>query len=129
MDLIKDVSGVNKVCPVYRFAAIFESKWSLVILRDLFMKGPLRFRDFKINTPTLTDRALNQTLKRLQVLKLITRKVQDTSPPSVVYELSHYGQGLHPVIMSMVEWSKSQGQKWWKEIRTEYGSTGKKEAS
>ena len=117
MTLLKNAKGVNDKCPVYKFATICESKWSLVILRDLFMNGPMRFKDFKANTPDLTDRALTETLKKLQALKLIHRKVLDTSPPGVIYELSHYGHGLKPVIGGLVDWGKEIGNKWWKDVK------------
>ncbi len=115
----KSGTGFNAKCAVYHFAAISESKWSLIILRDLFMNGPMRFKDFKTNTPELTDRALTQTLKKLQSLKLINRKVADTSPPSVTYELSYYGHGLKPVISTLLDWGKDVGNKWWKELKRE----------
>lgn len=117
MNLVKRAESINKICPVYRCAAIFESKWSLVILRDLFMNGPMRFKDFKTNTPSLTDRALNQTLNRLQELKLIVHSAQNTKPPILCYQLSDYGTSLNSVITSMVEWGSNAGKEWWREIR------------
>jgi DNA-binding HxlR family transcriptional regulator len=118
MNLVKKAENINKVCPIYRCAAIFESKWALVILRDLFMNGPMRFKDFKTNTPNLTDRALNQTLNRLQELKLVAHLAKDdTSPPILRYQLSDYGLSLNPIIIAMIGWGSGMGKTWWKEIR------------
>lgn len=117
MNLVKRAENINKICPVYRCAAIFESKWSLVILRDLFMNGPMRFKDFKTNTPSLTDRALNQTLNRLQELKLIVHSAKNTKLSILCYQLSDYGTSLSSVIVSMIEWGSNTGKEWWREIR------------
>lgn len=116
----KKPAGDIRTCPIAKFAAIFESKWAIIILRDLFWHGDQRFKDFKSHTPTITDRALTQSLKHLQGLKLIERVVQDTSPPSVVYRLTPCCRDMQPVFKSMVEWGNSKGKKWWNEIQGKF---------
>ena len=41
----------QKDCPVARALDVVGEKWSLLILRDLFRKGPLRFQQFEAGLP------------------------------------------------------------------------------
>jgi DNA-binding HxlR family transcriptional regulator len=116
MSMIHKASVFNARCPVYRLATILESKWALIIIRDLLYGSARRFKDFKKSTPQLTDRALQQTLVRLQEMKIVKRVVKDTSPPQVIYTLTHHGKSLRPIYNEMVKWGKTRGKKWWQEI-------------
>lgn len=105
-------------CPIYRFAAIFESKWAIIVLRDLLLRGEQRFSELRRNNPKITDRALTQTLKHLQELRLVERLVLDTTPPGVSYKLSPLCKDMGPVFQAMMDWGKAQGQKWWSALQT-----------
>jgi DNA-binding HxlR family transcriptional regulator len=104
-------------CPIYRFCAIFESKWAIIVLRDLLLNGEQRFSELRRKNPKITDRALTQTLKHLQDLKLVDRIVLDTAPPGVSYKLSPLCKDMGPVFQSMMDWGKTQGQKWWSALQ------------
>lgn len=114
--LVKDATGGNANCPVYKFSVIFENKWSIVILRDLFEHEARRFSDFRKSTPYMTDRALNQCLVRLQELKLVEKENLGSSKHFTNYKLSEYGKSLRPVFNSMFSWGEKDGNKWWGEI-------------
>ena len=114
--LIKDASGKNADCPVYKFSVIFESKWSIVIIRDLMENESCRFSDFRKRTPYMTDRALNQCLLRLQELKLIEKQNVGQSKHFSRYTLSKYGESLKPVFKAMLSWGEHSGNKWWNDI-------------
>ena len=115
--MVEDASDEDACCAIYKCACMFESKWSLIILRDLSEESPRRFKDFKTRNPKITDRALNQTLKRLQSLKLVDRQVEDTSPTKVTYSLTKFGKKLQPVLESMMSWGSKHGNEWWKQIK------------
>lgn len=114
--LIKDASGKNADCPVYKFSVIFENKWSVVIIRDLIEHNTCRFSDFRKRTPYMTDRALNQCLVRLQELKLVDKQSLGASKHFSQYRLSKFGETLKPVFKAMLSWGEGSGDKWWHEI-------------
>lgn len=114
--LIKDASGKNADCPVYKFSVIFENKWAVVVIRDLIENEVCRFSDFRKRTPYMTDRALNQCLLRLLELKLIEKQSLGSLKHFSQYRLSKFGETLKPVFKAMINWGELSGEKWWEEI-------------
>jgi len=54
--------------------------------------------------PKITPRMLSKELRELELNQLVSRKVYDTKPVTVEYELSDYGRSLDKVLDAMKEW-------------------------
>ena len=75
-------------------------KWNVDILYQLHLHSSITFNELRRHLNNLSSRTLSDCLKQLQENKLITRKLQNTRPPSVLYSLSEEGKGF--VELSMV---------------------------
>lgn len=69
-------------------------KWNVEILYELEIHDGLTFNDIIRHMEKISSRTLSDCLKKLQEIGLITRTVQDSRPPSVLYELSNKGKGF-----------------------------------
>jgi DNA-binding HxlR family transcriptional regulator len=49
---------------------------------------------------------LSKELKELEMNKLIKRKVLDTQPVTVLYNLTEYGRTLQTIINELADWGK-----------------------
>ena len=76
----------------------------LWVLRD----GFLRYGELNRAVVGITPKMLTQTLKELEVDKLITRKVYLEVPPRVEYTLTTTGKELIPFIKQMRIWGEKQ---------------------
>ncbi len=76
----------------------------LWVLRD----GFLRYGELNRAVVGITPKMLTQTLKELEVDKLITRKVYLEVPPKVEYSLTETGKELIPFISQMRSWGEKQ---------------------
>jgi DNA-binding HxlR family transcriptional regulator len=65
--------------------------------------GPRRFGELRHDIPRISARVLSARLRELQGHGVITRRVLDTSPPSVEYALTELGRELIPAINAIVE--------------------------
>ena len=92
----------NQACSLARTVAIIGDRWTLLILRDCFLRVR-RFDDFQarlgIGRPILADR-LGKLVKNGVLEKV---KYQE-SPTRYEYRLTQRGLDLHPVILSIVHW-------------------------
>ena len=52
-------------CPVARALDVIGEKWSLLVLRDLFRKGPLRFQQLEEGLDGVAPNTLSARLKTL----------------------------------------------------------------
>ncbi|MFX0155005.1 MAG: winged helix-turn-helix transcriptional regulator [Candidatus Hodarchaeota archaeon] len=87
----------RKIDEIRFFLNIFKfvtKKWNVEILYELEIHNGLIFNDITRHLEKISSRTLSDCLKQLLELELITRTVQDTHPPSVLYNLSHKGKGF-----------------------------------
>lgn len=89
-------------CSVARSTAVIGDRWTLMILRDLFL-GVRRFEDFErrlgISRSLIADR-----LKLLVDEGVLRREAYQDRPLRYEYRLTDKGLELHPVIMAIVHW-------------------------
>jgi DNA-binding HxlR family transcriptional regulator len=82
---------------------VLSGKWKLPILGSILYEKR-RFTEIQRNIPKITPRMLSKELKDLELNGVITRKVYDTTPVSVEYELTPSGQSIVGVLDKMLEW-------------------------
>jgi DNA-binding HxlR family transcriptional regulator len=89
-------------CSVARTLAIIGDRWTLLILRECFLRIR-RFDDFQkrleIGRPILTDR-----LQKLTAASVLTKMAYSQRPVRYEYRLTEKGLDLYPVIMAIVHW-------------------------
>src|SRR3989304_2234679 len=75
-------------CPIKGIIDIIGKKWSLLVINALRNQGKLRFNDLMKQLGGISPKTLSDTLKELQVEKLIQRESFAEIPPRVEYALS-----------------------------------------
>jgi len=97
-------------CPIRQVVSRFGDKWSLLVLYTLYDKGkgnPLRYSDIKDEMLDCSPKMLSATLKNLEKIDLVSRKVFAEVPPRVEYSLTERGQSLMPSIISLMTWARN----------------------
>ena len=86
---------------------LLSGKWKTEIIGALYYRGKMRFMDLKRQLVNIAPKVLSKELKDLEMNHLITRKVLDTMPITVEYELTDQGKSLNTVIDAMAKWGIS----------------------
>ncbi|MEB3213911.1 MAG: helix-turn-helix domain-containing protein [Leptolyngbyaceae bacterium] len=94
-------------CPIQFVLDILDSKWSILILRELFA-GDRRTNDFIAALPGISTKTLTQRLRELEKYQLVHRQVYAEVPPRVVYSLTAKGRELQPVMAALHQ----VGERW-----------------
>jgi DNA-binding HxlR family transcriptional regulator len=94
---------VKALLPVKDALDILSGKWKLQIILSLTF-GKKRFKQIQREIPGLTPKMLSKELKELEINELASRRVYDTLPVSVEYELTPYGRTLKPLIGELHKW-------------------------
>lgn len=79
-------------------------KWSVLILAAL-CKQPLRFNEIKRTLDGITQKALTQSLRRLERSGILLRRVIPTSQVAVEYSISPLGRTLEEPFRALYEWT------------------------
>jgi DNA-binding HxlR family transcriptional regulator len=95
----------QKNCPVARTLDVIGERWTLLILRDLFLKGPRRFQDLQ-DSLEVAPNTLSSRLKDLEDSDLIVRRIYSDHPPRLEYQLSAKGRTLSPVLKALKRWGE-----------------------
>ena len=83
---------------------ILTGKWKIHILGTLLYGGKMRFMDLQREIEGIGSKMLSKELQDLEINQLLTRKVLNTKPITVEYELTEFGKTLEPVIDSIAQW-------------------------
>lgn len=97
------IGPYNQNCPVARTLDLVGDRWTLLIIRDLFL-GKTRFSQFRESTPAPPPKLLSERLQRLERHGLIERVVYSQRPLRAGYRLTSKGQALRGVVREMVVW-------------------------
>ncbi len=99
----------QKECPVAVALDVIGEKWSLLILRDLFRKGPLRFQALEEGLPGVAPNTLSARLKTLEAKGVIATRLYESHPPRYEYLLTDKGKALGPVLKALYNWGERYG--------------------
>lgn len=80
--------------------ALLAGAWTPYIIWYL-REHPRRFGDLKRDIGAISAKVLAVRLKELERLKVLSRSVKPTSPPSVEYALTPLGKRLKPIVTAM----------------------------
>ena len=86
--------------PLEDITKFISNKWTLHILRDLFL-GKSHFNEFKVNRPSLDNKALSRCLKTMQENGLIY-KVDDDDSKNTEYFLTEKGRSFNKVFYELL---------------------------
>ena len=89
-------------CSVARTIAVIGDRWTLLLLRDCFMRVR-RFEDFQARLG-VTRHLLADRLKKLVRHGVLRRVPYQARPKRHEYILTQKGLDLYPIIMAIVHW-------------------------
>lgn len=95
-------------CPIERGMRILGGKWKGSILWHL-KDGPVRFNDLTRQLGGASKKMVNQRLKEMEDLGLITRTVLATKPIAVNYEITDFGQTALGFLETLKDWAEEHG--------------------
>lgn len=90
-------------CPVARTLDVIGDRWTLLIIRDMFM-GKTRFNQFMESSSGLPPKVLSSRLKKLMEHGLVQRSIYSQHPLRAEYHLTKRGRTLLHVIKALGQW-------------------------
>jgi len=90
-------------CPIAATLAVLGDRWSLVIVRDMFV-GKKRFAEFLDSPEGIAASVLTDRLAKLEAAGLLEKKPYQTRPTRHDYVLTQDGRALLPVLQEICRW-------------------------
>lgn len=103
------VSGKTKpkrrsACPVSVSLETVGDRWSLLIIRDLMIRGFRTFKEFEESGEGIATNILANRLRRLRAAEIIIAEVAETDGRRMNYRLTEKGIDLAPVLLELLIW-------------------------
>jgi DNA-binding HxlR family transcriptional regulator len=83
---------------------MFGDRWSLLIIRDLMVRGFRTFREFRESGEGIATNILANRLQKLEATGIITAELEETDGRRVNYRLTEKGIDLAPVLLELLIW-------------------------
>jgi len=97
-------SNRRSACPVSISLELLGDRWSLLIVRDLMVRGLRSFKEFQASGEGIATNVLADRLEKLQSSGIITAEAEKTDARRVNYRLTEKGIDLAPVLLELLIW-------------------------
>jgi DNA-binding HxlR family transcriptional regulator len=94
----------GQYCSIAKALDVVGDRWTLLIIRELMIRGACRYTDLKNGLPGIATNMLSDRIRELEAAGLIRR--EDAPPPvaTTLFHLTEAGEQLHPVLDSLAQW-------------------------
>jgi DNA-binding HxlR family transcriptional regulator len=92
-------------CPVSISLERLGDRWSLLIVRDLMIRGSRTFKDFQQSGEGISSNILAARLRSLVAAGIITAGGEKTDGRKVNYRLTKKGIDLAPLVFELLVWA------------------------
>jgi DNA-binding HxlR family transcriptional regulator len=103
---MKRFDAFNAACPAREILASVANKWTVLVL-SVLTEDTTRFNELRRRVQGVTQKVLTQTLRDLERLGLVSRKIYAEVPPRVEYSLTPLGRSLVKVLDDIKAWTES----------------------
>jgi DNA-binding HxlR family transcriptional regulator len=91
-------------CPVSMSLELLGDRWSLLIIRDVMVRGYRTFREFQGSGEGIASNILSDRLHKLEAGGILTREPAAEDGRSTYYRLTEKGIALAPVLLELLIW-------------------------
>ena len=106
----KPMSKHRSGCPVNISLELLGDRWSLLIVRDLMVRGFRTFKEFQQSGEGIATNILADRLKKLQAAEIISGEDEAADGRRVNYRLTEKGIDLAPVVLELLIWGARHGE-------------------
>jgi DNA-binding HxlR family transcriptional regulator len=94
----------GQYCSIAKALDVVGDRWSLLIIRELLIRGACRYTDLKNGLPGIATNLLSDRIRELESAGLIRR--EDAPPPiaTTLFHLTEAGAELRPVLDALGWW-------------------------
>ena len=94
-------------CPLNASVEILGDRWSLLIIRDMMLRGFRTYKEFLESYEGIATNILADRLRKLLAHGIITTERDPTDGRKLIYLLTPKGIDLAPVLTEMVLWASA----------------------
>ena len=91
-------------CPISCSLDVFGDKWSLLIIRDVMLRGKASYSEFLESEEKISTNILANRLNVLEAENILWKEVSSTNKSKFIYSLTQKGADLLPIVIEIMDW-------------------------
>lgn len=91
-------------CPISCSLDVFGDRWSLLIIRDVMLRGKLSYSEFLASEEKIASNILVSRLASLEEEGILVKEVSSANKSKFLYSLTQKGADLLPIIIEIMDW-------------------------
>ncbi|MCD2423814.1 helix-turn-helix transcriptional regulator [Niabella pedocola] len=91
-------------CPISCSLDIFGDKWSLLIIRDVMLRGKCSYSEFLKSEEKIATNILSNRLALLEAAQILSKETAPDNRSKFIYHLTQKGADLLPIIIELMDW-------------------------
>lgn len=102
--MMNGVRSYNEYCAIAQALDVVGERWSLLIVRELLIRGPSRYTDLRFGLPGIATNLLADRLRELEEAGVIEREEAPPPVATTLFKLTERGRELQPVLQALGRW-------------------------
>lgn len=91
-------------CPISCSLDVFGDKWSLLIIRDVMLRGKASYSEFLESEERIATNILANRLSVLEAEGILLKQVSPANRSKFIYSLTPKGIDLLPIVIEIMDW-------------------------
>ena len=94
----------RQYCSVAKALDVVGDRWTLLIVRELLLKGPSRYTDIRAGLPGIATNLLADRLRELEQAGIVEREEAPPPVATTLFRLTPRGEELEPALTALGRW-------------------------
>jgi DNA-binding HxlR family transcriptional regulator len=94
----------GQYCALAKALDVVGDRWTLLIVRELLLRGPSRYTDLRYGLPGVATNLLVERLRELEAAGIVRREEAPPPVATALFHLTERGEQLRPVLLALGEW-------------------------
>jgi DNA-binding HxlR family transcriptional regulator len=94
----------GQYCALAKALDVIGDRWTLLVVRELALRGPSRYTDLRDGLPGIATNLLADRLRTLEHAGVVTREQAPPPVATTLFTLTQRGEALRPVLHELGRW-------------------------
>jgi DNA-binding HxlR family transcriptional regulator len=94
----------GQYCAIAKALDVIGDRWTLLVVRELLVRGPCRYTDLRNGLPGVATNLLADRLRDLEQAGIVSREEAPPPVATALFSLTSRGQELAPVLRELLRW-------------------------
>ena len=96
----------RQYCALAKALDLIGDRWTLLIVRELLLRGALRYTDLQAGVPGIASNLLADRLRDLERAGIVRREPAPPPVATTLFHLTPRGQELGPAVLALGRWGE-----------------------